>query len=77
MAVLAPADTTEANVAVTMQTLGNVGIRSGVADLTESNVTVTSISFGGTGIKSSLVSVDGLIDFTTIVPEESYQIVDS
>lgn len=76
MATLAPADSTEANVAITMQSFGGVGTKSSVSS-SEANVAVTALSLStGTGVKSSVVLVDGLIDYSTINPEDSYQIVD-
>jgi len=77
MAVLDPADSTEANAAVTLQSLSSgVGIKSAVTDSVGGNQANTVSNFGGIGIKSSVVLVDGLIDFTIIDPANSYQIVD-
>lgn len=76
MAVLDPADSTEANVAVTMQSLFSVGIKSAIAASAEANVYTTSSSLGGVGAKTTVVLVDGLIDFTIINPADSYKISD-
>lgn len=77
MAVLAPADSTEANAAVTLQSLtSGIGTKSAVTEPVGGNQANTVASFGGTGTKSSVVLVDGLIDFTIIEPANSYQIFD-
>lgn len=74
MAVLSPADSTEANTAVVLQSLASIGAKSSVSSQTELNTLTTKISLGEIGAKTSVVLIDGLIDFTIINPADSYRI---